>query len=174
MAMRTNGIQPRHWSKISAAVGFDVKPFEGFNLQWCIDKGMVDFAEAIEQEGNVASKEFHIENSLAKMKSEWEDVFFAIKDFKTSGTYTVGGWDDAYLLMDDHIMITQAMQFSQFKGPFVDEIEDWYTMLRCVQDVCDEWNRCQGNWTYLQPVFDSPDIMKQLVMIGRMFKGVDK
>jgi len=23
-------------------------------------------------------------------------------------------------------------------------------------------------------VFDSPDIMKQLVMIGRMFKGVDK
>jgi dynein heavy chain len=47
-------------------------------------------------------------------------------------------------------------------------------MLRMVQDVCEEWVRCQGNWTYLWPVFDSPDIMKQLVMIGRMFKGVDK
>jgi dynein heavy chain len=66
------------------------------------------------------------------------------------------------------------MQFSQFKGPFVDEIEEWYAMVRTVQDVCDEWNRCQGNWSYLWPVFDSPDIMKQLVMIGRMFKGVDK
>jgi dynein heavy chain len=32
MAMRTDGIQPRHWTKISAAVGFDVKPFDGFNL----------------------------------------------------------------------------------------------------------------------------------------------
>lgn len=174
MAMRTTGIQARHWTKISAAVGFDVQPFDGFTLQWCIDKGMVDFSEAIEQEGNVAQKEYHIETQLAKMKKEWESVGFILKEFKTSGTFLVGGWDDAYALMDDHIMITQAMQFSQFKGPFVDEIEEWYTMVRTVQDVCDEWAKCQANWSYLWPVFDSPDIMKQLVMIGRMFKGVDK
>jgi len=135
---------------------------------------MVDFSEAIEQEGNVAQKEYTIETQLAKMKLEWESVGFSLKEFKTSGTFLVGGWDEAYLLMDDHIMIAQAMQFSQFKGPFVDEIEDWYTMVRTVQDVCDEWNRCQGNWSYLWPVFDSPDIMKQLVVIGRAFRGVDK
>jgi dynein heavy chain len=173
-AMRTDGIKDRHWAKISQAVNFDVKPFEGFNLQWCIDKGMVDHTESIEQEGNVANKEYTIETQLAKMKSEWEEVFFNCKDFKTSGSYTVGGFDDAYMLLDDHIMITQAQQFSQFNAPFREEIDEWYTMLRMVQDVCEEWVRCQGNWTYLWPVFDSPDIMKQLVMIGRMFKGVDK
>jgi dynein heavy chain len=66
---------------------------------------MVDFSDQIEQEGNVAQKEYHIETSLAKMKKEWESIGFILKDFKTSGTFLVGGWDDAYALMDDHIMI---------------------------------------------------------------------
>ena len=132
MAMRTDGIKERHWSTISNAVGFEVKPFEGFTLQWCIDKGMADHTENIETAGNVASKEYMIERQLCKMKEEWEEVFFMCKDFKTSGTYTVGGFDDANQLLDDHIMVTQAMQFSQFKGPFVDEIDEWYQALRTV------------------------------------------
>lgn len=61
MAMRTDGIKERHWQKISNAVGFEVKPFEGFTLQWCIDKGMADHTESIETEGNVAAKEYMIE-----------------------------------------------------------------------------------------------------------------
>jgi len=120
MAMRTDGIKDRHWETISKSCGFEVHPeLPGFNLQWCIEKGMVDFTEDIEQAGNVAAKEYHIEVSLEKMKNDWKLVDFFVKDFKTSGSYTVGGFEDANQLLDDHIMMTQAMQFSQFKGPFV-------------------------------------------------------
>jgi len=42
-----------------------------------------------------------------------------------------------------------------------------------VSDTLEEWVKVQGNWVYLQPVFDSPDIQKQLVQECKRFKGVD-
>jgi dynein heavy chain len=43
-----------------------------------------------------------------------------------------------------------------------------------VSDCIDEWMKCQGQWMYLQPIFDSPDIMKQLPSENKKFKAVDK
>ena len=43
-----------------------------------------------------------------------------------------------------------------------------------VSDVMEEWMKCQGNWMYLQPIFDSPDISKQLVREYKNFKSIDQ
>jgi len=43
-----------------------------------------------------------------------------------------------------------------------------------VSECIDEWMKCQGQWMYLQPIFDSPDIMKQLPSENKKFKAVDK
>ena len=43
-----------------------------------------------------------------------------------------------------------------------------------MQDVCEEWLRCQRDWAYLQPIFDSNDITKQLPAESKKFKTVDK
>ena len=40
-------------------------------------------------------------------------------------------------------------------------------------NVIEEWQRFQGQWCYLQPIFDSPDINKQLPNESAMFKRVD-
>jgi dynein heavy chain, axonemal len=42
-----------------------------------------------------------------------------------------------------------------------------------VSDTLEEWVKCQSHWVYLQPVFDSPDIQKQLQAECKRFKGVD-
>jgi len=66
------------------------------------------------------------------------------------------------------------MQFSSFKKPFEVEIEEWNAKLLLCSDCVDEWIKCQGQWMYLQPIFDSPDIMKQLPSENKKFKSVDK
>lgn len=33
--------------------------------------------------------------------------------------------------------------------------------------------KCQGQWMYLQPIFDSADIAKQLPLESKKFKSVD-
>jgi len=43
------------------------------------------------------------------MKAAWEDQVFVLKKFKTTSTYTIGGYDVAYNLLDEHIVNTQAM-----------------------------------------------------------------
>ena len=125
MAMRTEGIKDRHWEAISAKVGFEVKPFEGFTLQHVYDMELMKWSDDIVDIGDRAGKEYNIETSLAKMKGEWEDVYFNLKPFKTSGTSTVTGFDDAWNIVDEHSVLTQTMQFSSFKKPFEEEIEEW-------------------------------------------------
>ena len=65
------------------------------------------------------------------------------------------------------------MQFSVFKKPFEEEIAEWDAKLLLASDTLEQWVACQGQWTYLQPIFDSADIMKQLPAETKRFKGVD-
>lgn len=43
-----------------------------------------------------------------------------------------------------------------------------------VSELIDEWLAVQRNWLYLQPIFDSEDINKQLPAEGKRFSSVDK
>ena len=106
MAMHVDGIKDRHWEAISTKVGFEVKPFEGFNLQNVFDMDLMKWSDDIVDIGDRAGKEYQIECSLDKMKKEWLDVIFGMKPFKTSGTCTVTGFDDAWNIVDEHSVLT--------------------------------------------------------------------
>jgi dynein heavy chain len=173
LALRKEGMKERHWQQISETVGFKVEPHEGFTFQTVIDLNLVDHVQACEDIGEKASKEYTIELELMKMKEEWNEVEFFMIPFKKSETYTVTGFDDALNILDEQNVKTQAMQFSPFKKPFEEEIKEWYDLILLITDTLEEWIKCQGQWMYLQPIFDSRDIMKQLPAEKKKFKGVD-
>jgi len=160
LALRTEGMKDRHWDMLSQKVGFEVKPYEGFTYQKCIEMKLIEHTESIVDIGEKAGKEYNIETSLIQMKQEWAPVEFGLKPFKNTGTSTVFGFNDAMAMLDEHIVLTQTMQFSPFKKAFEEEIEEWNGTLLCVSDCIDEWMKCQGSWMYLQPIFDSPDIVR--------------
>lgn len=53
------------------------------------------------------------------------------------------------------------------------EITDWNDTLKLMSEILDAWCQYQKNWMYLQPIFDSPDISKQLPGEYKKFKTVD-
>jgi len=122
--------------------------------------------------GERAEKEFNIENMLKEMYKVWGGISFHLKGYKEI-SYIVIGMVDIQNVLDEHIVNTQAMQFSPFKKPFEDQIIDWNNKLKLMSDVLEEWMKCQLQWMYLQPIFDSPDIAKQLPQETKKFKTVD-
>lgn len=47
-------------------------------------------------------------------------------------------------------------------------------MRMCCQETLDEWQACQRTWMYLESIFGSPDIVRQLPAAAKMFQAVDK
>lgn len=66
-------------------------------------------------------------------------------------------------------MKTQSMRASPFIGPLEKEALEWDETLNRLQDVVDNWLACQATWQYLEPIFTSPDIMKQMPEEGDKF-----
>lgn len=139
MALRTQGMKDRHWEAVSNKVGFEVKPYPGFTFQHAIDLELVKWSDDIVDIGERAGKEYIIETQLKEMKEKWVELDFRLKDFKQSGTYSTLGFDDAQAILDEHMTLAQTMQFSPFKGPFLEEIEDWNKQLLYVSNVMEEW-----------------------------------
>jgi len=71
-----------------------------------MDLKLIDHVESIVDIGERAGKEYNIETSLAKMKSDWLTIDFTLKPFKSTGTFSVAGFDDAMMMLDEHIVLT--------------------------------------------------------------------
>lgn len=81
-----------------------------------------------------------METALAKMKAEWEPVVFDLSEtFRSTGTTILKGLAEPMALLDEHIVHTQAMMFSMFKGPHEQDIESWNARLMLMSETLDEW-----------------------------------
>lgn len=108
------------------------------------------------------------------MESEWAPVNFEMMAYKETGTYILKVGDEISQQLDDHIVMTQSMSFSPFKKPFEDRINAWENKLKVSQDVLDEWLQCQRQWLYLEPIFSSEDINRQLPVEGKRYQTMER
>lgn len=98
-----------------------------------IDKNLIDYLPEIERIGEKAAKEYAIEMNLFNMKKAWESIDFTLISWKTSGTHIVAqiSYEDINNLLDEHMVLTQQMMSSLFKGIFADDIDEWnHSLLR--------------------------------------------
>lgn len=105
------------------------------------------------------------------MIKDWQLIGFEFIPFKNA--FVIKSFDDVVALVDEHIANTQSMLFSPFKKPFEQKIFEWFNNLKQISDIMEEWTKLQISWMYLQPIFDSPDIAKQLHKQSKNFKTAD-
>ncbi|GMH33280.1 hypothetical protein BSKO_01114 [Bryopsis sp. KO-2023] len=174
-AICNKGLRDRHWEAMGEVVGFEIKRDEVTSLRRLLDNDISEHVQKITELSDTASREWSIEKALHKMLGDWEGLQFELGDWKETGTYILKGGplDEAQTLLDDHIVKSQAMTASPFAKPFEDMIVPWERKLTRLQDIMDQWLKCQGKWLYLEPIFGSEEIMKQIPREGTAFREMD-
>ncbi|GIQ85466.1 dynein heavy chain 1, axonemal, partial [Kipferlia bialata] len=184
LAMRNEGMKERHWLSVSELLKFDLRPDlepclsedePGYIFKTAVDMGLWQHASLvhIQTVSDVASKEYNIQHALESMRSTWQTINLTLAEYGETGTYVLKGSDDIIQLLDDHTVTTQAMSFSAFKKPFEEQINSWEATLSLMGEVMEEWLLVQQSWLYLEPIFSSDDIMRQLPTEGKNFRTVD-
>ncbi|MEW5313906.1 MAG: hypothetical protein WDW38_005438 [Sanguina aurantia] len=163
----------RHWSSLFSALGqthdedapFCVRDLLEFNILGSLDK--------VQVVGAVATKEHSMLQAMKKMESEWVGMDLRVMPYKDTGTFILGGTDEIQTILDDQIVKIQAMNASPFVKPFAERAQSWESRLQTLQDMLDNWLCCQATWLYLEPIFSSDDIVKQMPEEGEKFRTVD-
>ena len=169
------GLRERHWQQIEAANGGPIKRNdEKTSLHDMIEAGLNRVVDKLEEIGITATKEFQLETAMDKMKAEWKSFCFECVPYRESGVSILSGVEDVQQMLDDHILKAQTMHSSAYIKPFEEEMKEWEDKLLSMQDILDAWLRCQESWLYLEPIFNSEDIMKQMPVEGRKFNKVDR
>ena len=174
-ALTTPGLKDKHWEKISEAIGIDLKPTPELTLNELIKLEVAKHLEEIEKVAEEASKEYSLESALSEMKGAWAKIDFVCLPYRDSGTYVLTALDDNMQLLDDQVVKTQTMLGSPFmQGQLRKDTQEWERRLKTMVEVLDEWLKVQRNWLYLEPIFGSEDIMRQMPVEGKKFKNVDE
>jgi len=167
------GMRERHWENIEKLTGVVVPKDQVLTMTVMLELGLQNYTKEIEEICISASKEYGLQTAMNKMEKEWDGMNFDTKEYRTTGTRILAGIDEIQMLLDDHIVKTQAMRGSRFIKPFLAQITRWEETLVAMQDILDNWLKVQATWLYLEPIFSSDDIMRQMPTEGKMFRAVD-
>jgi dynein heavy chain, axonemal len=172
-ALRIPGMKDRHWDKLGDLMMQSLSSAQ-ITLKQLLDMRVTDYLTDIQNISDVAEKEYKFEFALEKMRGEWRDLVFEVSPYKDTGTYVVKGVDEVVALLDDQIVKVQGMRGSPYaKGQLGTVVIDWNNKLIYMQDALDELLKVQKTWLYLEPIFASPDILRQMPTEGRRFQKVD-
>ncbi|KAK7819786.1 hypothetical protein U0070_012392 [Myodes glareolus] len=172
--LRNPGMRNRHWEILSNEININVRPKANLTFARCLEMNLQDHIESISKVAEVAGKEYAIEQALDKMEKEWSSILFNVLPYKETDTYILKSPDEASQLLDDHIVMTQSMSFSPYKKPFEQRINSWETKLKLTQEVLEEWLNCQRSWLYLEPIFSSEDITRQLPVESKRYQTMER
>ncbi|XP_063366022.1 dynein axonemal heavy chain 1-like [Cydia amplana] len=173
-AVRNPGMKERHWNEFMERAGITVTMNEKQTFTMCLKQGVAAHAELIAEIGELASKEYVIEQSLDKMQAEWATKIIELTPYKNTGTFIMKIADETLQLLDEHQLQTQQLSFSPFKAAFELRIQEWGDKLNQTQRFVDEWIECQKEWMYLEPIFTSEDISRQLPMEAKKYNTMER
>lgn len=109
---------------------------------------------------------------MNEIQEKWKQVCFSLKQWKATGCYIIEAEsnDEINIQLEE-----DSLKISQLKGSTYAKVFKEITTfiefnLKFIGDFIDLWVKVQLLWIYLEPIFSSEDIMKNLPEEGSKFK----
>ena len=112
---------------------------------------------------------------MDKVTTVWEKLEFEVKPYKdVKELYIMGDTSEIMTSLDDSLVTINTILGSRYVAGIRDVVDSWRNKLMHFQETLDEWLTCQRNWMYLETIFGSADIVRQLPGPAKLFQAVDK
>jgi len=167
----------RHWKQIEDKVGKEFKKSdEEFKLKHILEAEILDSKEDIEEISICAKKEADIEKRLNEIAEEWKDQDLTFAEHQNRGFIILKGQETSELMehLEDTQMTVGSLMGSRYVGPFREYVQSWMKKLTSVTEVLEQWMIVQAMWMYMEAVFRSGDISKQLPASAKKFASIDR
>jgi dynein heavy chain len=170
-------LRPRHWKALEELTGCTLNiQADNFKLSTLLDAGILPIAEDVEEIAGSAVKELAIEGKLKAIEDDWVVRNLTFAPFKQRGNIILntGATFEMMEVLEESQMGLGSMLASRFVIPFKDYANEWVEKLSNVGEILEQWTTVQAMWQYLEAVFTSGDIAKQLPQESKRFQGIDK
>eukprot|EP00708_Paratrimastix_pyriformis_P001956 GAFH01000693.1.p1 GENE.GAFH01000693.1~~GAFH01000693.1.p1 ORF type:complete len:4356 (-),score=2006.36 GAFH01000693.1:5-11701(-) len=170
-------MRPRHWTQIMTICKSSWKLDGELKLGGLLDGHIIEHREEIEDITNACAKEADIEIKIKDIADAWADRELTFTNFKQRGELLLKASPDIEKLkldLEDAQMALGSLMSNRFNAPFKDKITEWNNKLTLSYEIIDQWLTVQGQWIYLEAVFNGGDIATQLPQAARQFQTADK
>eukprot|EP00606_Chrysophyceae_sp_TOSAG23-5_P001616 GSChrysophyteH2.ASY1.ANO1.110.1 assembled CDS len=169
-------LKDRHWNQITELVAIeDTPPNAAFTVIDLIDKGITRFQEEVQVISTAAQQEAILEEMMGKVTAQWDNLDFNVINYKDiKDLYVLGDTSEVTQSLDDCLVTINTVLGSRYVGGIRSYVDMWRAKLMLFQETLDEWQTCQRNWMYLEVIFGSADIIRQLPGPAKIFQFVDK
>ncbi|KAF7401616.1 hypothetical protein HZH68_007436 [Vespula germanica] len=161
--LKNPSMRSRHWKQVKDILERDFDEMsEDFTLDAIADMQMQNFSEQIADISNAATMELEIELGLQRISAIWKVMKIEMTPYKTKGIYKLESIDDIVETLEDHQVHLSSMKSTRFVEPFATEVDYWERTLSTVGEVLEMVLSVQRSYFYMDNIFSSEDIRKQL------------
>ncbi|XP_071833092.1 dynein axonemal heavy chain 6-like isoform X4 [Apostichopus japonicus] len=174
VALRNPALRPRHWQEIQKLIGRHIVRDKNFTLGKFLELQLFHFKDNINDISTQASNEATLEVMLNKVIDLWQTTDFRLKPHSGRDFMIIAGADDITAQLEESQVTIATIRGSRYVTPIKGLVEEWDRKLNVFARTLEEWMSCQRNWLYLEQIFMTPDIQRQLPTEAKLFAQVDK
>ena len=152
----------------------EVEKVDTFKLSDLMQADLIKYQDDLEELASGSVKELEIEVKLQQIIAQWEDTEFEFNNYKNRGPVLLQGVADIMELMEESQMALGGLMSSRYIVHFKDDTSSWVQKMSMVAEIIELWVVVQNYWTYMEAVFSSGDIAKQLPQEAKRFSKIDK
>ncbi len=178
--MSKTSILPRHWeqdlaSKIKKSITF-VK--ETFTLGSFLDMNLISYAEEIKEISKAADEQLSIENQLREIESYWNIEEFLLTTTARKKDVPCAldpkKIEDIINKLEEHQTRINTMTAWRSSTPHQEKLAQASNKYSEVYDTINKCMKVQKIWQFLEPVFHTQDIAKQMIQESKKFAQIEK
>ena len=162
-----------NWKTLFAGLGIASNP-NTESLNSLMGQGILARMEEVKEFVVKAEQEFSLEKILnSKVLDVLKKNEVRLMEYPAQQTWLLEKPDEPQLLLDDLLSLIQSLKQSPFLRNLKRKVEEVERKLMGFQDLLQCWKTCQRAWMYLEPIFVSEDLKKNMPLEKKLFDSVN-